>query len=137
MEWIALLLKLAHIGLALTLVAGLIGRFVVLSRAADKYYARYYAQTGDPYYATVLAVRAACESGDVDCGAALRDQLAVEDGLLHNMRDPNCDSRCRRLALEVAGYGDIVTVIDAAKGAGVTRVGVITEGMRREAAGGA
>ena len=34
MEWIALLLKLAHIGLALTLVAGLIGRFVVLSRAA-------------------------------------------------------------------------------------------------------
>jgi biopolymer transport protein ExbD len=34
-------------------------------------------------------------------------------------------------------YGDIVRVIDAAKGAGVTRVGVITEGMRREAAGGA
>ena len=32
-------------------------------------------------------------------------------------------------------YGDIVRVIDAAKGAGVTRVGVITEGMRREAAG--
>ena len=34
-------------------------------------------------------------------------------------------------------YGDIVTVIDAAKGAGVTRVGVITDGMRRAAAGGA
>jgi len=34
-------------------------------------------------------------------------------------------------------YGDIVMVIDAAKGAGVTRVGVITEGMRREAGGGA
>jgi hypothetical protein len=34
MDWIALLLKLAHIGLALTLAAGLIGRFVVLSRAA-------------------------------------------------------------------------------------------------------
>lgn len=30
-------------------------------------------------------------------------------------------------------YGDIVDVIDAAKGAGVERVGVITEGMRREA----
>ena len=28
-------------------------------------------------------------------------------------------------------YGDIVAVIDAARGAGVTRVGVITEGMRR------
>jgi biopolymer transport protein ExbD len=34
-------------------------------------------------------------------------------------------------------YGDIVAVIDAAKGAGVTRMGVITAGMRRAAAGGA
>ena len=30
-------------------------------------------------------------------------------------------------------YGDIVSVIDAAKGAGVTRVGIVTEGMRRAA----
>jgi biopolymer transport protein ExbD len=28
-------------------------------------------------------------------------------------------------------YGDIVTVIDAAKGAGVERVGIVTEAMRR------
>jgi biopolymer transport protein TolR len=28
-------------------------------------------------------------------------------------------------------YGDIVQVIDAAKGAGVNRVGIVTEGMRR------
>ena len=28
-------------------------------------------------------------------------------------------------------YGDIVTVIDAGKGAGVDRVGIITDGMRR------
>jgi biopolymer transport protein ExbD len=27
-------------------------------------------------------------------------------------------------------YGDIVGVIDAAKGAGVTRVGIVTESMR-------
>ena len=33
-------------------------------------------------------------------------------------------------------YGDIVEVIDAAKGAGVEKVGIITEGMRRAAAGG-
>ena len=33
-------------------------------------------------------------------------------------------------------YGDIVFVIDAAKGAGVEKVGIVTEGMRREAAGG-
>ena len=31
-------------------------------------------------------------------------------------------------------YGDIVEVIDAAKGAGVEKVGLITEGMRRAAA---
>ena len=30
-------------------------------------------------------------------------------------------------------YGDIVAVIDAAKGAGVEKVGIITEGMRRAA----
>ncbi len=28
-------------------------------------------------------------------------------------------------------YGEIVAVIDASKGAGVSRVGIITEGMRR------
>ena len=34
-------------------------------------------------------------------------------------------------------YGDIVNVIDAAKGAGVEKVGIVTEGMRRAAGGGA
>jgi biopolymer transport protein TolR len=33
-------------------------------------------------------------------------------------------------------YGEIVAVIDAAKGAGVEKVGIVTEGMRRAAAGG-
>jgi biopolymer transport protein ExbD len=32
-------------------------------------------------------------------------------------------------------YGDIVTVIDAAKGAGVEKVGIVTMGMRNEANG--
>jgi biopolymer transport protein TolR len=32
-------------------------------------------------------------------------------------------------------YGEVMTVIDAAMGAGVTKVGIVTEGMRREAAG--
>lgn len=31
-------------------------------------------------------------------------------------------------------YGEIVEVIDAAKGAGVEKVGIVTEGMRRDAA---
>ena len=34
-------------------------------------------------------------------------------------------------------YGNIVQVIDAAVGAGVTKVGIVTEGMRKEAAGAA
>ena len=32
-------------------------------------------------------------------------------------------------------YGDIVEVIDAAKGAGVEKVGIVTEGMRKAAGG--
>jgi biopolymer transport protein TolR len=32
-------------------------------------------------------------------------------------------------------YGEIIAVIDAAKGAGVEKVGIVTEGMRRESAG--
>ena len=32
-------------------------------------------------------------------------------------------------------YGEVIAVIDAAKGAGVEKVGIITEGMRRAAAG--
>jgi biopolymer transport protein ExbD len=33
-------------------------------------------------------------------------------------------------------YGEIVAVIDAAVGAGVEKVGIVTDGMRRDAAGG-
>jgi biopolymer transport protein ExbD len=32
-------------------------------------------------------------------------------------------------------YGEIARIIDAAAGAGVTRVGIVTEGMRQEARG--
>ena len=32
-------------------------------------------------------------------------------------------------------YGEIVAVIDAAKGAGVEKVGIVTDGMRQEATG--
>lgn len=33
-------------------------------------------------------------------------------------------------------YGEIVAIIDAASGAGVTKVGIVTDGMRQAAAGG-
>ena len=44
----------------------------------------------------------------------------------------------RNKTLYIAGhgslrYGEIVAVIDASKGAGVDRVGIITDGMRRAA----
>jgi biopolymer transport protein ExbD len=32
-------------------------------------------------------------------------------------------------------YGDIITVIDAAKGAGVEKVGIVTESMRQAGSG--
>jgi biopolymer transport protein ExbD len=33
-------------------------------------------------------------------------------------------------------YGEIVDIIDAAQGAGVTKVGIVTDGMRKSATGG-
>jgi biopolymer transport protein ExbD len=45
------------------------------------------------------------------------------------------DRRDKTMFIAGAGslrYGDIVQVIDAAKGAGVVRVGIVTEGMRRQ-----
>ena len=49
------------------------------------------------------------------------------------------DRKDKRMFIMGAGtlrYGDIIAVIDAAKGAGVEKVGIVTEGMRRAAAGG-
>jgi biopolymer transport protein ExbD len=46
------------------------------------------------------------------------------------------DRKDKQMFIAGAGtlrYGDIVFVIDAAKGAGVEKVGIVTEGMRRAA----
>ena len=46
------------------------------------------------------------------------------------------DRKDKTMFIAAAGtlrYGDIVQVIDAAKGAGVEKVGIVTEGMRRQA----
>src|SRR4029079_15685742 len=39
------------------------------------------------------------------------------------------------ICVRTVRYGEVVAVIDAAMGAGVTKVGIVTDGMRREAAG--
>jgi biopolymer transport protein TolR len=56
--------------------------------------------------------------------------------LERNLRDIFEPRRDKTLFLAGAGtlrYGDIIQVIDAAKGAGVEKVGIVTEGMRRAA----
>ena len=56
--------------------------------------------------------------------------------LERNLRDIFEPRRDKTMFLAGAGtlrYGDIIQVIDAAKGAGVEKVGIVTEGMRRAA----
>jgi biopolymer transport protein ExbD len=47
--------------------------------------------------------------------------------------DGRADKTLFITAARTLRYGDVVDVIDAAKGAGVQRVGIITDGMRRAA----
>jgi len=50
------------------------------------------------------------------------------------LREIYASRRDKTLYIAGAGtlrYGDIVAVVDAGKGAGVERVGIITEGMRQ------
>ena len=54
---------------------------------------------------------------------------------LRNIYDQRKDKTMFLIAAGTLRYKDIVDVIDAAKGAGVEKVGIVTEGMRR--AGGA
>jgi biopolymer transport protein ExbD len=54
---------------------------------------------------------------------------------LRNIFDQRKDKTMFLIAAGTLRYGDIVGVIDAAKGAGVEKVGIVTEGMRK--AGGA
>ena len=50
---------------------------------------------------------------------------------LRELFDTRRDKTLFVMAAGSLRYGDIVTVLDAAKGAGVQRVGVVTEGMRK------
>ena len=57
-------------------------------------------------------------------------------GLEDRLRDIFEERRDKTMFIMGAGtlrYGEIITVIDAAKGAGVEKVGIVTEGMRRAA----
>ena len=52
---------------------------------------------------------------------------------LRDVFDARSDKTLFIAAAGTLRYGDVVKVIDAAKGAGVLRVGIITEGMRKAA----
>ena len=63
-----------------------------------------------------------------------RQEVAHADlgGRLKELFDDRTDKTLFVMAAGSLRYGDIVGVIDAAKGAGVTRVGIVTESMRRQ-----
>ena len=57
--------------------------------------------------------------------------LAVLEGRLREIFAGRRDKTLFVMGAATLRYGDIVEVIDAAKGAGVTRVGIVTDGMRK------
>lgn len=59
-------------------------------------------------------------------------ELSVLEERLRAIYDPRHDKTMFIAGAATLRYGEIVTVIDAAKGAGVERVGIVTERMRRE-----
>jgi biopolymer transport protein ExbD len=62
-------------------------------------------------------------------------RLADLESRLRNIYEQRKDKTMFIMGAGTLHYGDIVAVIDAAKGAGVEKVGIVTEGMRK--AGGA
>jgi biopolymer transport protein ExbD len=58
--------------------------------------------------------------------------LADLEPRLRAVFEQRSDKTMHIMAAGTLRYGEIVKVIDAAKGAGVTRVGIVTEAMRRQ-----
>jgi biopolymer transport protein ExbD len=59
--------------------------------------------------------------------------MAGLEGELRTIFEARKDKKMFIMGAETLRYGDIVEVIDAARGAGVEQVGIITAGMRRAA----
>jgi len=62
-------------------------------------------------------------------------QLAELEGKLRDIFETRKEKTMFLVGDPSLRYGDIVNVIDAAKGAGVEKVGIVTLGMREEATG--
>ena len=59
--------------------------------------------------------------------------MADLESMLRNVFDTRIDKTLFITASGTLKYGEVMSVIDAAKGAGVQRVGIVTEGMRQAA----
>ena len=59
--------------------------------------------------------------------------LANLESMLRNIFETRKDKKLFIAGAETLRYGEIVAVIDAARGAGVEQVGIVTAGMRRAA----
>ena len=53
------------------------------------------------------------------------------EGRLRQLFERRSDKTLFIIGAPTLRYGEIVSVVDAARGAGVTRVGIVTDGMRR------
>jgi biopolymer transport protein ExbD len=62
------------------------------------------------------------------------DHQGAREPVAHHLRRAQREDDVHRRRRQLR-YGDIVAVIDAAKGAGVEKVGIVTEGMRKAAGG--
>ena len=65
---------------------------------------------------------------------AVNSQPVSQEGLQRHLADIFATRRDKTLFIIAAGtlrYGEIVRVVDAARGAGVERVGMVTDGQRR------
>jgi len=88
------------------------------------------------------SAQAATDSSQIVLEYAADRRISINN---QDVQLPNLQSRLREIfetrrdkTMFVAGagtlsYGEIIDVIDAAKGAGVEKVGIVTEGMRRAA----
>jgi len=71
-----------------------------------------------------------------DRSLSINHQALILDELEARLRTVYEQRTDKTLFISAAGalrYGDVIDVIDAAKGAGVQRVGIVTDGMKRTA----
>jgi len=66
-----------------------------------------------------------------------KQAVAINDleGFLRNLFETRREKTLFIIGDPSVAYGEIMRIIDAASGAGVTKVGIVTEGMRKEGQG--